>query len=81
MEKADSMTITTTMHANGLDAVMSDAHAIDANDLSSTCVSCNSSDKEVGDVEGLVQSSSWGSDGLDVVVVPNDDDGGTDSDS
>ena len=68
------MTITTTMHANGLDAARSDVHAIDANDLSS-------SDEEVGDVEGLVQSSSWGSDGLDVVVVPNDDNGGTDSDS
>jgi hypothetical protein len=68
------MTITTSMHANGLeDAVMSDVHAIDA-DLYMSC----SSDKEVGVVEGLVQSSC--SNVPEVVVVPYDDNG-TDSDS
>jgi len=77
VEKADSMTITTSMHANGLDdTITSDVHAIDA-DLSGTYMSC-SSDKEVGVVEGLVQSSC--SDGPEVVVVPYDDNG-TDSDS
>ena len=79
MEKADSMTITTSMHANGLeDAVTSDVHAIDA-DLSGTYMSC-SSDKEIGVVEELVQSSC--SDGPeDVVVVVPYDGNGTDSDS
>lgn len=85
MEKADSMTITTAMHVNGLDAVRSDVHAIDASnasDVSDTHESC-SSDKEVGGVEGLVERSCG--DGPDivvaVVVAVNNDDGGTDSDS
>lgn len=80
MEKADSMTITTSMHANGLeDAVTSDAHAIDA-DVSGTYMSC-SGDKEVGviEVDELVQSSC--SDETEVVVVVPYDDNGTESGS